>query len=167
MAVITTDLLLCGLFFFFVFLFANDVSGSGSDSAAYYSTFYRVLTYYCAGGSSRGTTNNSIFFPVTPMFFCFFCLRIYTKTIKDCKDKNDNELSEVAFTQLLTKLFNKLDWISFLINHDQIKNQDIQEYLKTMIKTHFEQTFEELATDNMKEPSEFKELKKLYQKIKS
>lgn len=83
------------------------------------------------------------------------------------KDKNDNELSEVAFTQLLTKLFNKLDWISFLINHDQIKNQDIQEYLKTMIKTHFEQTFEELATDNMKEPSEFKELKKLYEKIKS
>jgi hypothetical protein len=83
------------------------------------------------------------------------------------KDKNDNELSEVAFTQLLTKLFNKLDWISFLINHDQIKNRDIQEYLNTMIKTHFEQTFEELATDNMKEPSEFKELKKLYQKIKS
>jgi hypothetical protein len=39
--------------------------------------------------------------------------------------------------------------------------------LNTMIKTHFEQTFEELATDNMKEPSEFKELKKLYQKIKS
>jgi hypothetical protein len=79
----------------------------------------------------------------------------------------DKELLKTYFEQILSKLFNRLDWISFLINKKQIKDKSLLEYIYPIIIIHYEETFLPCATKGMKKPSEFKNLKSLYEKIKN
>jgi|ERR687892_807012 hypothetical protein len=82
-------------------------------------------------------------------------------------EKKDKKLLRVGFTQLLSKLFNRLDWISLLINKHQIKDESLLQYLYPMIKDHYEGTFIPCATDHMRKESEFKQFKILYEKLRT
>jgi hypothetical protein len=82
------------------------------------------------------------------------------------KKQNGEKIGRIAFEQHLSKLFSKLDWISFLVNNKQVKNKSIKKYLYPKIKTYYEYTFAQLATEDMKKDTEYKDFKKLYEKIK-
>lgn len=81
-------------------------------------------------------------------------------------EKGTEELIDVALSQLLSRIFNKLDWLSFLVNDKQLKDESLKKYVISMIKEYYETTFDKYATEKMKEESQYRELKKLYEEVK-
>ena len=80
-------------------------------------------------------------------------------------DDNDNH----AKTLLFERLFNILEWLGFLINKKQIKNDAIIDYFKKMVIDYYENTF--LKTDYITQKqrddkNEYPEFKKLYKDYK-
>ena len=68
---------------------------------------------------------------------------------------------------MLAKLFNKLDWISYLINREQINDESLLKYVYPLVKGHYEKTYIPSASDAMKKDTEYENFKKLYEKIKN
>jgi len=81
-------------------------------------------------------------------------------------EKKNKGLTNIALDQLVSRIFNKLDWLSFLINDKQVKDKSLKRYAIPLIKEYYETTFKNYATARMKEPTQFKELKKLYEEVK-
>lgn len=76
-------------------------------------------------------------------------------------DKKNNEQTDVSLSQLLSRLFNKLDWLSYLVNDNQINDESLKDYVIPTIQDYYNGIYTEYATDDMKKESEYKEFKKL------
>lgn len=87
---------------------------------------------------------------------------IYQLTI----EKRNEELTNVSLSQLLSRIFSKLDWLSFLVNDEQVNDESLKKYVISMIKEYYETTFSRYATEKMKEKSQYIEFKKLYETVK-
>ena len=78
----------------------------------------------------------------------------------------NSEQSEVSLSQLLSRLFNKLDWLSYLVNDDQINDESLKHYVVPTIQDYYDGIYTEYATDDMRKETEYKEFKKLCEKNK-
>jgi len=82
------------------------------------------------------------------------------------KETKDIQLLGICLDQTLSKLFNKLDWISFLINKEEINNESLKKYVYPLIKGHYEKTYLQSASKAMRNDTEYENFKTLYEKIK-
>jgi hypothetical protein len=65
-----------------------------------------------------------------------------------------------------SRLFNTLEWYSFLVNQQQIKDKSILMYFKDIIIDYYEDNFLNEATpQQVDDPEEYPEFKGLYKKL--
>ena len=65
-----------------------------------------------------------------------------------------------------SRLFNTLEWYSFLVNQQQINDKNILKYFKDIIIDYYEDNFLNDATpQQVDDPEEYPEFKGLYKKL--
>jgi hypothetical protein len=64
------------------------------------------------------------------------------------------------------RMFNSLEWLSFMINERMITDKKLIEYVKPMIISYYEDTFLKSGSASERDPSRYQQLKKLYQTVK-
>jgi hypothetical protein len=64
------------------------------------------------------------------------------------------------------RMFNSLEWLSFMINERIITDKKLIEYIKPMIISYYEDTFLKSGSASERDPSRYQQLKKLYQTVK-
>ena len=64
------------------------------------------------------------------------------------------------------RMFNSLEWLSFMINERIITDKKLIEYIKPMIISYYEDTFLKSGLASEREPSRYQQFKKLYQTVK-
>ncbi|HKG40637.1 MAG TPA: hypothetical protein VKA98_00710 [Nitrososphaeraceae archaeon] len=64
------------------------------------------------------------------------------------------------------RMFNSLEWLSFMINERIITDKKLIEYIKPMIISYYENTFLKLGSGKEKDSSQYQQFKKLYQTVK-
>lgn len=94
--------------------------------------------------------------------------------IKDSLYDLDKELptikddDEDALSLWDSRLFNTLEWYSFLVNKKKITDKNLKEYFKDVIINHYEEHFLEKASEQEKnDPDQYPEFKTLYKELKA
>ena len=64
------------------------------------------------------------------------------------------------------RMFNSLEWLSFMINERMITDKKPIEYVKPMIISYYEDTFLKSGSASERDPSRYQQFKKLYQTVK-
>ena len=64
------------------------------------------------------------------------------------------------------RMFNSLEWLSFMINERIITDKKLIEYIKPMIISYYENTFLKSGSEKEKDSSQYQQFKKLYQTVK-
>ena len=64
------------------------------------------------------------------------------------------------------RMFNSLEWLSFMINERMITDKKLIEYVKPMIISYYEDTFLKSGSASERDPSRYQQFKKLYQTVK-
>lgn len=64
------------------------------------------------------------------------------------------------------RMFNSLEWLSFMINERIITDKKLMEYIKPMIISYYENTFLKSGSGKEKDSSQYQQFKKLYQTVK-
>ena len=64
------------------------------------------------------------------------------------------------------RIFNSLEWLSFMINERMITDKKLIEYVKPMIISYYEDTFLKSGSASQRDPSRYQQFKKLYQTVK-
>ena len=64
------------------------------------------------------------------------------------------------------RMFNSLEWLSFLINERMITDKKLIEYIKPMIISYYEDTFLKSGSASERDSSRYQQFKKLYQTVK-
>ena len=64
------------------------------------------------------------------------------------------------------RMFNSLEWLSFMINERMITDKKLIEYIKPMIISYYENTFLKSGSGKEKDSSQYQQFKKLYQTVK-
>jgi hypothetical protein len=64
------------------------------------------------------------------------------------------------------RMFNSLEWLSFVINERIITDKKLIEYIKPMIISYYEDTFLKSGLASERESSRYQQFKKLYQTVK-
>jgi hypothetical protein len=64
------------------------------------------------------------------------------------------------------RMFNSLEWLSFMINERLISDKRLIDYTKPMIISYYEDTFLKLVSANKMASSNYQQFKKLYQTLK-
>jgi hypothetical protein len=94
-------------------------------------------------------------------------------TFSDLRDL-DREVAKIpsgsqyddARNQWYSRIFNTLDWLSYLINEKVIDDQKMIEYMKRDIIRYYEDTFLKNASVDERDSKSYQEFKKLYRTIK-
>jgi hypothetical protein len=94
-------------------------------------------------------------------------------TFSDLRDL-DRELAKIpsgsqyddARGQWYSRIFNTLDWLSFLINEKVITDKKMIEYMKPTIIRYYEDTFLKNASVDERDSKSYQEFKKLHRTIK-
>ncbi len=63
------------------------------------------------------------------------------------------------------RMFNSLEWLSFMINERIITDKKLMEYIKPMIISYYENTFLKSGSGKEKDSSQYQQFKKLYQTV--
>jgi hypothetical protein len=71
-----------------------------------------------------------------------------------------------ARSQWYFRIFNTLNWLSFMINERMITDKKIIEHMKPIITIYYEQTFMKNASADEKDSNFYQEFTKLYRTIK-
>ena len=66
----------------------------------------------------------------------------------------------------LFRMFNSLEWLSFMINERMITDKKLIEYVKPIIISYYEDTFLISGSASERNPSRYQQFKKLYQTVK-
>lgn len=83
---------------------------------------------------------------------------------KDLPEVPDGDKERLAIWQ--QRLFNRLEWISLLMNNDRIKLNELRRYFEPLIVSWYKDGFLRYAEESEKEdPNKFKELKKFYKSL--
>jgi hypothetical protein len=64
------------------------------------------------------------------------------------------------------RMFNSLEWLSFMINERIITDKKLIEYIKPMIISYYEDTFLKSGSASERDSSLYQQFKKLYQTVK-
>jgi hypothetical protein len=64
------------------------------------------------------------------------------------------------------RMFNSLEWLSFMINERIITDKKLMEYIKPMIISYYENTFLKSGSGKEKDSSQYQQFTKLYQTVK-
>jgi len=64
------------------------------------------------------------------------------------------------------RMFNSLEWLSFMINERMITDKKLIEYVKPMIISYYEDTFLKSGSASERDSSRYQQFKKLYQTVK-
>jgi hypothetical protein len=64
------------------------------------------------------------------------------------------------------RMFNSLEWLSFMINERIITDKKLIEYIKPMIISYYEDTFLKSGSASERDSSRYQQFKKLYQTMK-
>jgi hypothetical protein len=64
------------------------------------------------------------------------------------------------------RMFNSLEWLSFMINERMITDKKLIEYVKPVIISYYEDTFLKSGSASERDPSRYQQFKKLYQIVK-
>jgi hypothetical protein len=64
------------------------------------------------------------------------------------------------------RMFNSLEWLSFMINERIISDKKLIEYIKPMIISYYEDTFLKSGLASERDSSRYQQFKKLYQTVK-
>ena len=64
------------------------------------------------------------------------------------------------------RMFNSLEWLSFMINERIITDKKLIEYIKPMIISYYENIFLKSGSGKEKDSSQYQQFKKLYQTAK-
>jgi hypothetical protein len=64
------------------------------------------------------------------------------------------------------RMFNSLEWLSFMINERIIIDKKLIEYIKPMIISYYEDIFLKSESANKKDSSQYQQFEKLYQTVK-
>ena len=64
------------------------------------------------------------------------------------------------------RMFNSLEWLSFMINERMITDKKLIEYIKPVIISYYEDTFLKSGSSSERESSRYQQFKKLYQTMK-
>ena len=64
------------------------------------------------------------------------------------------------------RMFNSLEWLSFMVNERMITDKKLIEYIKPVIISYYEDTFLKSGSASERESSRYQQFKKLYQTIK-
>ena len=64
------------------------------------------------------------------------------------------------------RMFNSLEWLSFMINERIITDKKLMEYIKPMIISYYENTFLKSGSASERDSSRYQQFKKLYQTVK-
>ena len=64
------------------------------------------------------------------------------------------------------RMFNSLEWFSFMINERMITDKKLIEYIKPMIISYYEDTFLKSCSASERDSSRYQHFKKLYQTVK-
>jgi hypothetical protein len=65
-----------------------------------------------------------------------------------------------------SRMFNSLEWLSFMINERIITDKKLIEYIKPMIISYYEDTFLKSGSASERDSSLYQQFKKLYQTVK-
>ena len=87
----------------------------------------------------------------------------------------DRELAKIpsgsqyddARSQWYSRIFNSVNWLSFMVNEKLITDKKMIEHFKPIIVRYYEDTFLENASVDEKDSKSYQEFKKLYLSIKS
>jgi hypothetical protein len=115
--------------------------------------FYTIVTFRRTKRLDQITLSNTIF--------------------SDLRDL-DRELAKIpsgsqyddARSQWYSRIFNTLDWLSYLINEKVIGDKRMIEYMKRDIIRYYEDTFLKNASVDERDSNSYQEFKKLYRRIK-
>jgi hypothetical protein len=64
------------------------------------------------------------------------------------------------------RMFNSLEWLSFMINERMITDKKLIEYTKPVIISYYEDTFLKSGSASERESSRYQQFKNLYQTMK-
>jgi hypothetical protein len=64
------------------------------------------------------------------------------------------------------RMFNSLEWLSFMINERMITDKKLIEYVKHIIISYYEDTFLKSGSASERDSSRYQQFKKLYQTVK-
>jgi hypothetical protein len=64
------------------------------------------------------------------------------------------------------RMFNSLEWLSFMINERMITDKKLIEYIKPVIISYYEDTFLKSGSASERESSRYQQFKNLYQTMK-
>jgi hypothetical protein len=64
------------------------------------------------------------------------------------------------------RMFNSLEWLSFMINERMITDKKLIEYIKPTIISYYEDTFLKSVSASERDSSRYQHFKKLYQTVK-
>jgi hypothetical protein len=64
------------------------------------------------------------------------------------------------------RMFNSLEWLSFMINERMITDKKLIEYIKPIIISYYEDTFLKSGSASERDSSRYQQFKKLYQTVK-
>ena len=64
------------------------------------------------------------------------------------------------------RMFNSLEWLSFMINERMITDKKLIEYIRPMIIRYYEHTFLKSGSASERDSSRYQQFKKLYQTVK-
>jgi len=65
-----------------------------------------------------------------------------------------------------SRMFNSLEWLSFMINERMITDKKLIEYVKPIIISYYEDSFLISGSASERNPSRYQQFKKLYQNVK-
>jgi hypothetical protein len=65
-----------------------------------------------------------------------------------------------------SRMFNSLEWLSFMINERIITDKKLIEYIKPMIISYYEDTLLKSGSASERDSSRYQHFKKLYQTVK-
>jgi hypothetical protein len=64
------------------------------------------------------------------------------------------------------RMFNSLEWLSFMINERILTDKKLIEYIKPMIISYYENTFLKSVSAKERDSSHYQQFKRLYQTVK-
>jgi hypothetical protein len=94
--------------------------------------------------------------------------------MKELRDV-DRELAKIpsgsqydeARSSWFSRMFNSLEWLSFMINEKIMTDKKLVEYIKPMIISYYDNTFLKSVSAIERDSNNYPQFKKLYQDVKN
>jgi hypothetical protein len=93
-------------------------------------------------------------------------LRDVDRELAEIPSGFNSMMLEIHGTSWYFRMFNSLEWLSFMINERMITDKKLIEYIEPMIMSYYEDTFLKSGSASERDSSRYQHFKKLYQTVK-